>query len=413
MNQDLTRRRLLQVGGGLAAGLLTVGSTALAQSPGPSGGPSAAPPIEPNTVKRRGTGLRGYDAQRAAPGFTLFTPLLGGGLVYLVDMQGTLVHTWQLPHPPGAYGYLTGRGTLFYNGNVPSDTFLGKQFFNGGAALEVDWNGNILWEVRQPGHHHDGRLLRNGNVLLLCAQELPDPVASQVRGGLAGTEADSHIWADYLVEMTTSGQTVWTWRSWEHLDPATHPLTLPSDERAFWTHGNAVAELADGNLLLSMRNLSTIIRINRQTDEIEWELGPPPLAGAHGVNQLPTGNLLVFDNGPYRVDQLRVSPAAAPFSRILEINPVTNEIVWTYQELLGWNFFSALLSNAQRLPNGNTFVNEGLSGRLFEVTPDGDVVWEYVNPYFGPSTAPGKVQSNMVFRAYRYTSDEIAAARSV
>src|SRR5918912_340305 len=223
MNQDLTRRRLLQVGGGLAAGLLTVGSTALAQSPGPSGGPSAAPPIEPNTVKRRGTGLRGYDAQRAAPGFTLFTPLLGGGLVYLVDMQGTLVHTWQLPHPPGAYGYLTDRGTLFYNGNV----------------------------------------------LLLCAQELPDPVASQVRGGLAGTEADSHIWADYLVEMTTSGQTVWTWRSWEHLDPATHPLTLPSDERAFWTHGNAVAELADGNLLLSMRNLSTIIRINRQTDEIE------------------------------------------------------------------------------------------------------------------------------------------------
>jgi hypothetical protein len=79
---------------------------------------------------------------------------------------------------------------------------------------------------------------------------------------------------------------------------------------------------------------------------------------------------------------------------------------------LGWNFFSALLSNAQRLPNGNTFINEGLSGRLFEVTPDGDVVWEYVNPYFGPDAAPDKVQSNMVFRAYRCTSDEVAAARS-
>src|ERR671923_1504651 len=101
MMQDLPRRRLLQLGGGLAAGLLTVGGIARAQSPSPVGVPSAAPSIEPNTIKRRGTGLRGYDAQRAAPGFTLFTPLLGGGLVYLVDMQGTLVHTWQLPYPPG------------------------------------------------------------------------------------------------------------------------------------------------------------------------------------------------------------------------------------------------------------------------------------------------------------------------
>jgi hypothetical protein len=411
MNHDFSRRRLLQLGGGLAAGILSASGTAVAQSSAPSAGPAAAPSIEPNTIKRRGTGLRGYDAQRVAPGFTLVTPLLGGGLVYLMDMQGDVVHTWQLPYPPGAYGYLTDHGTLFYNGSIRSDTFLGKQLFNGGVALEADWNGRVLWEVRHPGHHHDGRLLKNGNVLLLGAQELPDPVASQVHGGLAGTEADGRIWADYLVEMTTSGQTVWTWRSWEHLDPATHPLTLPSDERAFWTHGNAVLELDDGNLLLSMRNLSTIIRINRQTDEIEWELGPPPLAGAHGVNQLPNGNLLVFDNGPYRVDQLRVSPAAAPFSRVLEINPATNEIVWTYQELLGWNFFSALLSNAQRLPNGNTFINEGLSGRLFEVTPDGDVVWEFVNPVFGPAAVPDKLQSNMVFRAYRYTPDQIAAAR--
>ena len=67
----------------------------------------------------------------------------------------------------------------------------------------------------------------------------------------------------------------------------------------------------------------------------------------------------------------------------------------------------------QRLPNGNTFINEGLSGRLFEVTPGGDVVWEYVSPYFGPAAAPDKVQSNMIFRAYRYSQDEIAAIRGM
>jgi hypothetical protein len=372
---------------------------------------SFAAEVEPNTEMRRGVGLRGYDVQRASAGYTLFTPLLGGGMVYLVDMEGTPVHTWQMPYPPGAYAYLTDRGTLFYNGNIPNDSYLGEQSFNGGAALEVDWDGNVLWEIRQPGHHHDGRRLRNGNVLLLCARELPDSIASSVQGGLAGTEADGRIWADYLVELTTAGEPVWTWRTWEHLDPASHPITLPSDERAFWTHGNAVWELDDGKLLLSMRNLSTIVRINRQTNEVDWELGPPPLAGAHGVNQLANGNLLIFDNGPYRLDQARLSPTAAPFSRVIEIDPASQSIVWTYQEALGWQFFSPLLSNAQRLPNGNTFINEGLSGRLFEVTPAGDVVWEYVNPYFGPAAAPDKFQSNMIFRAYRYSPEEITAIR--
>jgi arylsulfotransferase ASST len=407
MKGDFSRRQVLRFGGAITSGLLAGAGSARPQA-------VAAPladDVEPNTEKRRGTGLRGYDAQRASTGYTLFTPLLGGGVVYLVDLQGTVVHAWQVPYPPGAYAYITDRGTLFYNGNIPNDSYLGKESFNGGAALEVDWSGNVLWEVRRQGHHHDGRRLKNGNVLLLCAEELPDSIASNVQGGLAGTEAEGRIWADYLVELTTAGEPVWTWRTWEHIDPTNHPITLPSDERAFWTHGNAVWELDDGNLLLSMRNISTIVRINRQTNRVDWELGPPPLAGAHGVNQLANGNLLIFDNGPYRLDQSQLSLTAAPFSRVIEIDPATQSIVWTYQQALGWQFFSALLSNAQRLPNGNTLINEGLSGRLFQVTPTGDVVWEYVSPYFGPAAAPDKIQSNMIFRAYHYSEAEIADFR--
>jgi hypothetical protein len=48
-------------------------------------------------------------------------------------------------------------------------------------------------------------------------------------------------------------------------------------------------------------------------------------------------------------------------------------------------------------------------GRLFEVTPGGEVVWEYVNPYFG---GPSNAQHNRVFRAYRYSAEEIARARA-
>ena len=101
-----------------------------------------------------------------------------------------------------------------------------------------------------------------------------------------------------------------------------------------------------------------------------------------------------------------------PFSGVIEVNPATHEIVWKYQEPRPFNFYSPRISNAQRLRNGNTLINEGNFGRFFEVTTEGDVVWEYVNPWFGPSTAPDKVQQNGVFRVYRYSEDEIARARS-
>ena len=76
-----------------------------------------------------------------------------------------------------------------------------------------------------------------------------------------------------------------------------------------------------------------------------------------------------------------------------------------------WNFFSPRISNAERLPNGNTLINEGTFGRFFEVTPQGDVVWEFVNPHFGPASAPSKSQFNSVFRVYRYSEAEIDRAR--
>jgi hypothetical protein len=105
-----------------------------------------------------------------------------------------------MPYPPGLYGYLTDKGTLFYNGQIPNNTFIGKSPFMGGAVMEADWNGKVLWEIKQPDHHHDGRLLRNGNVLLLCSAELPADIAKRVKGGLAGTEHDGDKIGDYPVE---------------------------------------------------------------------------------------------------------------------------------------------------------------------------------------------------------------------
>jgi hypothetical protein len=149
---------LIVGGGGVAATYHMLKPAASAWPASPTAKPAPLT-IDPNTIKRRGVGFRGYDPQRASPGLTLFAPLTGPGLVvYLIDMQGNVTHTWKMPYPPGLYGYLTDRGTLFYNGKIPNDTFIGQSPFMGGAAMEADWNGKVLWEIKQPDHHHDGAI---------------------------------------------------------------------------------------------------------------------------------------------------------------------------------------------------------------------------------------------------------------
>jgi hypothetical protein len=186
----------------------------------PAKGSPAQGGIEPNTIKRRDVGFHGYDPDRAFPGFTLFAPSANTNkTVYLIDLQGDVVHSWDMPYPP-FYGYLTDRGTLFCNAKIPNPSFVGRAPYMCGAALEADWKGRVLWEVHHPDHTHDGIRLRNGNVLLICKKPLPDAIVPQVRGGRPGSEIDNgKMIGDYLVEMTTDGKIVWEWQSWEHLDP--------------------------------------------------------------------------------------------------------------------------------------------------------------------------------------------------
>jgi hypothetical protein len=362
--------------------------------------------VEQIKAKRAGMGLRALDPERAWPGATLFAPQSCGGKVYLIDLKGHVIHTWGMPYPPGNYGYLTEKGTLFYNGKIVEDSprFISRQPWKGGAALEVGWDGRVLWEVRHPDHHHDGIALRNGNVLLLCLAQLPPDLVSRVQGGMAGTERNGDMFADYLVEMTTDGHIVWEWRSWEHLDPEADRITAIQERREEWTHGNGLAELTNGDIVVSFRTISTVIIIDRVNGKIIWKLGAPPLCGQHAPVPLPNGNLLLFDNGPHRLDH------PMPFSRVVEIELASKRIVWKYQEKREYEFFSPRISNAQRLANGNTLICEGDFGRIFEVTSDGELVWEFVNPYFGQG--PGG-ENNRVFRAYRYSEEEIARAKAI
>lgn len=130
------------------------------------------------------------------------------------------------------------------------------------------------------------------------------------------------------------------------------------------------------------------------------------ISGQHDAHLIPeglpgAGNLLVFDNqgdaGYPSVQRGLVSG-----SRVLEIDPLKKQIVWQYtaedSQQPGWAFYSAFISSARRLPNGNTLIDEGQNGRFFQVTPGGEIVWEYVSPYFGKAPR-GDARSNWVYRA--------------
>ncbi len=340
------------------------------------------------------------DRDLASPGLTLYAPMFGDGKVYLLDVEGVEVHLWDLPYPPGLYGYLLPNGNLFYMGKVRDDTWdrfpLWKRF-KGGVMMEVDWNGNVLWEHRDRDHHHDARRTDSGGAIYLTAERVPEPTAQRVQGGVSDSDHDG-MWADAVVEVDSDGHRIWEWHAYEHMDLETDLITF-NDPRDEWSHANTVVPLDDKRVMVSFRNTSTVGIIDRDSGDFVWKLGYDVLAQQHDPSMLENGNVLIFDNGAHRKTDARTA------SRVIEVNPATNEIVWEYRDQPVFNFYSPYISGARRLPNGNTLITEGSFGRIFQVTPDGQVVWEYVNPYYLEDS--DGAQNNAVSRANHYLPEDV------
>ena len=196
---------------------------------------------------------------------------------------------------------------------------------------------------------------------------------------------------------TRDGETVWEWHAWEHLDPEEYPINA-QDSRDEWTHGNGIDRLPNGDDVISFRNINLVGIISRETGDFTWRMGAPELAQQHHPTVLPNGNILIFDNGAHRLDNVLTC------SRVIEVDPAASEIVWEYRDPTFMNFFSPFTSGAQRLPNGNTMITEGNFGRLFEVTAEGELVWEYISPHF--TVNPFLGEGNSIFRAWRHSADD-------
>jgi hypothetical protein len=405
---------------------------------------SAAPSIYP-------TGVTIYDPARTWSGYTVLSPLATQA-VLVIDMNGNVVKRWDdfNNSAGGPARVLPGGGVIAATGARPpyqeslelvQRDFDGKVVwsFNRNEQIELRDRGTV-WSSRQ---HHDWQredfpagyyspnsapAATSSNTLLLTHTNHTVPAVSAAM-----------LEDDRLIEVAPDGRIVWEWKAAEHIDElgfapdARAAIKAAADTNAArgsfdWLHINSATyvgpnrwfdsgdrRFAPSNVIISSRQASLLAIVARD-GSIAWRLGPDfgasaelrkirQIVGQHHAHLIPkglpgAGHVLVFDNGgssgygfasPIAPDG--VGAFARATSRVLEIDPVTLELVWSYA---GPRFFSTNISSAQRLPNGNTLITEGAGGRVFEITSDGTIVWEYMNPLFA-----GPRASNDVYRAYR------------
>lgn len=392
------------------------------------------------------TGVTIYDPARAYNSFVSFSA--PDGNTHLIDMNGNEVHRWPYVGQPGEV--IDPRLIGGQRGHVLLQlTRNGREGISGNRTVgELDWDGKTVWEwgAQAPGgaarQNHDWARLANGNTLLLIA----------VRHAVKGL-GPKKIWDQGIYEVTTDGTIVWKWIAGDHLkefgftrdgmhylrervkrnppDPwgylEINDMQILGPNRWFDAGDK---RFAPENIMIDTRQGNVVLIIEKKTGKIVWRLGPvfpgseysadlrirkknlprpvDQISGQHDAHLIPeglpgAGNLLLVDNqGAAGFPPAALGKYAG--SRVLEIDPVKKEIVWQYTgENSGrqpWSFFSSFVSSARRLPNGNTLVDEGMNGRFFQITPKGDIVWEYVTPYVGRSTVDGNLSINtVIYRA--------------
>jgi len=367
---------------------------------------------------RRKDGRRGVieaRPERAAPGLTL---MLVGESAHLIDLQGTIRHTWHIdfdkiitpeerrsgwPHESRAYWR---PARVFPNGDLMVMVDIRGITPQGVALVRLDRDSRPRW-IFHGKVHHDFDIAEDGRVLVLgqaLRQEAPKGL--KLRGPLI----DERIFV--LSPEGTLLRDISLVDAFAGTPYARLVNALKSNiryDKGDYLHSNNL-EIADaataarfpfvreGQLLLSMRELSALATIDMETGKIVWARRGSWMQ-QHDPDFLENGHLLIYDNQG-DIDR-------GGLTRIIEWDPATEAITWQYSGPKGRELWSRVRGEQQRLANGNTLINEFEGGRLLEVTGDGELAWEYLCPFQLPKHE--KLVCNIMY-AERYAPEEVSFA---
>ena len=346
----------------------------------------------------------------------------GSNRVYLMNKEARLLHEWSLTNNIGNDVFLLPNGKLLASleSDDPQSGLGGK----GGRLQIVDPVGTLDWDFIYSSvdgeTHHDAELLPNGNVIAMVWESL-----TTTEGTQAGFMLEDGVFPESIIEINPStNEIVWEWHSWDHLIQdhdvtkdnygivSEHPELIDinyvpksgtlADVKGDVMHANAIAyDEVNDVILLSVNFYSEVWVIDHSTSTEEaaghsggnydkggdliYRFGNPTayenpegfrlFYNNHfpnllkGVNQ---GKLLIFSNGS-GFDQSTVYELELPSDYVLQAN-TNNEprVIWSYTDP---DLYSAKVSGAVPLPNGNILITEGDFG-FWEVTREKEVVWK-------------------------------------
>jgi hypothetical protein len=319
-------------------------------------------------------GVVAYDSSLAHNGLNL---VVSGHApqALLMDMHGRVMHEWEIDYRdvwPGELPFYVPERTLawwrrahaFPNGDILA-------IFEGLGMVKLDKDCNLIW-VYSGRVHHDLFVAPDGKIYTLTRSKREECDALKLEG---------HILEDFITILRPDGKEVESVSILEAFLRSQYASALDFLEKSGDVfHTNTIQLLGsedagkvpifeEGQVLISVRNINTIAVVDLETEMVTWALSGMWVR-QHEPSICPNGNLLLFDNRGHRGR-----------SKVIEFNPLTQEVVWTYAGDPPDDFYSRGLGSCQRLPNGNTLITESDYGRAFEVTPDKRIVWEFLNPY--------------------------------
>jgi len=357
---------------------------------------------------------------------------------FLIESSGSVNHTWASNFFPGVAVWWLGDGTILRTIRTGSGGGVGG---SGGGVQKIQWDGTVVWDFRYNTNgvlsHHDVKSLPNGNVLLI-AWETKTRTDAIAAGRNPSYVSSVGFQPDHIIEVQptgpTSGTIVWQWHVWDHLIQdydsskanygvvGNHPelvdINYVTSSGSDWMHTNSIDYNEEfDQLLISVHNFNEVWVIDHSTTTEEaaghtggnsgkggdllYRWGNPQAyrAGTSSDKKLFSqhdatwikpgypgeGDILVFNNGGNRpgdvyssVDEF-VPPVNANGEYYLAPGSAYGPTAqtWIYTASPPTSFYASNICGAQRLPDGNTLICNGQTGKIFEVTPAGTTVWQY------------------------------------